>query len=295
MIVVTTPTGSIGSKVVRHLLDRDAKVRVIVRDPAKLSESVRDRVEVVPGSHGDADVVNAAFAGADGVFWLAPPNVHAESLDAAYPDFARPAAAAFVGQGVGRVVGVSALGRGTPVADRAGFVTAALAMDDVIAATGVNFRSLALPGFMDNVLRELDEIVDQGVYRTPLRPDLKLPHCATQDIAAAAVRLLLDDTWTGQGHVPVLGPEDLSSNDMAAIMSDVLGRPVRCEHTPPEAFLAGLKASGMSDATVQGYYDMMTAKNNGLDEAEPRTPESSSPTSFRQWCEDVLKPAAAAR
>jgi uncharacterized protein YbjT (DUF2867 family) len=196
---------------------------------------------------------------------------------------------------VRRVVGVSALGRGTAVADRAGLVSAALAMDDQIAATGVAFRSLALPGFMDNVLRDLDEIVDHGVYRTPLHPDLKLPHCATKDIAAAATRLLLDDTWTGQGHVAVLGPEDISSNEMAAIMGEVLGRPVRCEHTPPAQFLAGLRASGLSEAIVQGYHDMMTAKNNGLDQGEPRTPESSSPTGFRQWCEEVLKPAAAAR
>ena len=28
---------------------------------------------------------------------------------------------------------------------------------------------------------------------------------------------------------------------------------------------------------------MMAAKNEGLDNAEPRTP-SHSPTSFRQWC-----------
>jgi uncharacterized protein YbjT (DUF2867 family) len=295
MIVETTPTGNIGSQVVRNLLERDAKVRVIVRDPAKLPADVQEQVEVVPGSHGDADVVNTAFAGADAVFWLAPPNFRAESLDAAYPDFSRPASEAFVRQGVGRVVGVSALGRGTPVAHRAGFVTGALAMDDVIAATGVNFRALALPGFMDNVLRDLDEIVDHGVYRTALNPDDKHPHCATKDIAATATRLLLDDTWTGQGHVAVLGPEDLSGKDMAAILADVLGRPVRYEQAQPEAFLAGLRASGMSEATVMGYYDMMMAKNEGLDDAEPRTPESSSPTGFRQWCEEVLKPAVAAR
>ena len=295
MIVVTTPTGNIGSQVVRNLLERDAKVRVIVRDPAKLPTDVRERVEVVPGSHGDAEVVDTAFVGADAVFWLAPPSFRAESLEAAYPDFARPASEAFVRQGVGRVVGVSALGRGTPVANRAGFVTGALAMDDVIAATGVNFRALALPGFMDNVLRDLDEIVDEGVYRTPLNPDDKHPHCATKDIAATATRLLLDDTWTGQGHVAVLGPENLSGKDMAAILADVLGRPVRYEQTPPEAFLAGRRATGMSEAAVQGFYDMMMAKNEGLDDAEPRTPESSSPTGFHQWCEEVFKPAVAAR
>jgi len=288
MIVVTTPTGAIGSKVVRNLLDHDSKVRVIARDPERLPDDVRDRIEIVPGSHADADVVNTAFAGADAVFWLAPPNFRAETLDAAYRDFARAACDAFISQRVHRVVGVSALGRGTAVADRAGFVTAALAMDDLIAGTGVNFRALALPGFMDNVLRDLKDIVEHGVYRTPLRPDLKLPHCATKDIAAAATRLLLDDTWTGQGHVAVLGPEDISGNEMAAIMGEVLGRTVHCEHIEPAAFLEGLRASGATEAVVQGFYDMMTAKNNGLDEGEPRTPEASSPTGFRQWCEENL-------
>jgi hypothetical protein len=39
---------------------------------------------------------------------------------------------------------------------------------------------------------------------------------------------------------------------------------------------------------------MMIAKDRGLDNAEPRTPESTTPTSFRQWCVEVLKPAVLA-
>ena len=31
---------------------------------------------------------------------------------------------------------------------------------------------------------------------------------------------------------------------------------------------------------------MMVAKDQGLDNAEPRTPESTTPTTFRQWCEE---------
>jgi hypothetical protein len=47
----------------------------------------------------------------------------------------------------------------------------------------------------------------------------------------------------------------------------------------------------MSEAMAQGTADMLTAKNAGLDNAEPRTPQSTTPTSFRQWCQEVLKPA----
>jgi uncharacterized protein YbjT (DUF2867 family) len=57
--------------------------------------------------------------------------------------------------------------------------------------------------------------------------DLKQPTCATRDIAAVVARLLLDHSWSGVASYPVLGPEDLSFNNMAQIMSEVLGKPVR--------------------------------------------------------------------
>jgi len=39
---------------------------------------------------------------------------------------------------------------------------------------------------------------------------------------------------------------------------------------------------------------MWVAYNQGLDTAEPRTLESTTPTSFSQWCEEVLRPAVLA-
>ena len=298
MIIVTTPTGDIGSQVLGTLLDTapaaGEELRVIVRDPAKLSDSVRDRVDVVVGSHGDAEVVNRAFAGADAVFWVVPPDPRAPSLEVAYSGFTQAAAQAFTAQGVERVVGVSALGRGTSVADHAGLVTASLAMDDLIASTGVAYRALVNPSFMDNVLRQVGSIRDRGVFTDTVAPDRTTPTAATRDIAAAAARLLLDRSWTGDGSVPVLGPQDLSPDDMAATMSDVLGSPVRYERQSLEKFGATLSGYGMGEAFVQGMVDMMQAKENGLDDGVARTPENAGPTTFRQWCEDVLKPAVQA-
>jgi uncharacterized protein YbjT (DUF2867 family) len=103
--------------------------------------------------------------------------------------------------------------------------------------------------------------------------------------------LLLESSWSGLGYTAVLGPEDLSFNDMAAIISDVLGKPVRFQQISFEAFKAGFIERGASEAFAQGMTDMMRAKNEGLDNAEPRTSENATPTSFQQWCEEVLKPA----
>ena len=291
MIVITAPTGTIGHQVLEKVLLSGEAVRVIARDPSRLPAHARDRVEVVEGSHGDPAVVNRAFAGADAVFWLAPPDPRAESLEAAYAGFTRPACDALERQGVRRVVGVSALGRGTAVAGNAGLVTASLAMDDLIAGAGAGYRALTMPSFMDNVLMQVEPIRAKGVFVSPIDGDRKLPACATRDIAAVAAKLLLDRSWSGQGHVAVLGPEDLSFSQMAQIMSEVLGKPVRFQQIPFDAYKARFLELGMSEAMAQGMTDMAAAKNAGLDNAEPRTPESTTPTTFRQWCEKELKPA----
>lgn len=178
MIVITAPTGNIG----RHLLPllveaapaHGEELRVIVRDPARLPDAVRERVEVVAGSHGDADVVDRAFEGADAVFWLVPPDSSLSPEDA-YRGFTGPAAKALVAHGVGHVVGVSTLGRGTPAADRAGLVTASHAMDDLIAGSGVAYRALANPSFFENLLEEAGSIREKGVFTDAVRADRKAP------------------------------------------------------------------------------------------------------------------------
>ncbi|MCE3029983.1 NAD(P)H-binding protein [Streptomyces sp. CMSTAAHL-2] len=294
MIVITAPTGNIGRQLLSLLLESapaaGEELRVMVRDPARLPDAARGRVEVVTGSHAEADVLDRAFEGADAVFWLVPPDASLAPQDA-YTGFTRPAAEALRAHGVGHVVGVSALGRGTPLADRAGLVTASLAMDDLIAGTGVAYRALANPSFFENLLEECDSIREKGVFTDSVDPDRKAPFVAVADIAAAAAGLLLDRSWTGTGSVPVLGPQDLSPNDMARIMTEQLGRPVRYERRPLDELYTTLVGYGLHEAFAQGVVDMKRAKDEGLDAGVARTPDTASATGFEQWCAQTLKPA----
>ena len=89
----------------------------------------------------------------------------------------------------------------------------------------------------------------------------------------------------------MLGPEDLSQNDLALIMSEVLGRPIAFREVAIDVWKATLIQRGMSPAFADGYAAMMQAKAEGLDGAAPRTAENTTPTTFRDWCEEVLKPA----
>ncbi|WFE34573.1 NAD(P)H-binding protein [Micromonospora sp. WMMD975] len=297
MIVITGPTGNIGRQLLSLLIEaapaRREELRVVVRDPARLPEAVRGRVEVVVGSHGDAATVERAFAGADAVFWLVPPDASVPP-DEAYSGFTRPAARAFAAHGVGHVVAVSALGRGTPQAARAGLVTASLAMDDLIAGSGVAYRALACPSFFENLLEEVDSIRDDGVFTDTVAADRPSPMVAVADIAATAAGLLSDRAWAGVGHVPVLGPQDLSPNDLARIMTEELGRPVRYQRQSLDELRSSMLGYGLNEAFVEAMVDMKRAKDDGLDSGVDRSPQAEPATAFAQWCARTLRPAVLA-
>ena len=248
---------------------------------------MRERVEVVQGSLTDVDVVAGAFAGADSVSWLVPPNPQAESVEGHLLDFTRPLCAAITSLGVSRLVYVTGLGE---VARAAAPGSAQPAVGELIRSTGVSYRALACPAFMDNLLQQLEPIKSQGMFCYPISGHRKLAACATRDIATVAARLLAH-SWSGQDSVPVLGLEDLSCDDMAHIMSEVLGRPIRYQPVRGQTFQAMLMQHGMSRAWAERLVNRMAQVDRGLYNAEPRTSQSTTPTSFRQWCRDVLKPA----
>lgn len=289
MIVITAPTAQIGRQLINNLLDSGEQLRVVARRPDRLPEPVRRRTEVIEGSHGDREVADRAFAGADAVFWLYPSDPTAADARQHLIDFTRAGCEAITRHQVPRVVTVSALGRG--VIENAGLVSMAWQMDDLIAATGTHLRALTLPTFTDNLLRQVASIRDHGVFFQPVSADRRMPMVATRDIAAAAADLLLHRTWTGNGTRAVLGPQVLSFDQVAEILSEELGRPVRCEFVSTDTQRAQLAAAGYSASMIDMMTEMMVAKEKGLDDAEPRTLESISPTTVRTWCQEVLKPA----
>jgi uncharacterized protein YbjT (DUF2867 family) len=291
VIVVTTPTGNIGQGVLRDLLAANQAVRVIARDPSRLMPETQGRIEVVQGSIDDPAVLAKALTGADTLFWCVPQSNQQTDVLEYYLGFTRPLARALKDQRVERVVAVSSGGRGR--ANNAGPISALHAMEELIESAGVEFRALRNGNFMENLLWQVEPIKRQGMFFYPLDGDIAIPTCAARDISASAVKLLLDRTWTGQGGLAVHGPDDLSCNDMARIMTEVLGKPVRFQEVPGPRHKASLMQHGSSEAFAQSLVDMFAEVGGGIYNAEPRTAETTTPTTFKQWCETTLKPAIA--
>jgi uncharacterized protein YbjT (DUF2867 family) len=289
MIVVTTPTGHIGNQVLNKILgSTDEPVRVIARDPSRLPPNIKSRAGVVEGSTDDADVVNRAFVDADVVLWIVPGDDKTQDLKAHYQKFNEIAADAINKQGVKKCVWVSTLGE--EVSEPSGHLGAALAADAVLEDTGVDARILAPATFMDNLLWQAQPLNTQGKFFLANGADTVLNNVATSDIADAASNFLLRRDWQGQERVPLIGPDDLTPNQMAEVMSGILGKEIVYQQLDPQVFKQNMEKLGNSNAVAQGLMEMAMAVNAGAYRREAET-SSRTATSFRQWCESALKPA----
>lgn len=289
MIVVTTPTGAIGSRLVELLLELGEPLRVIARDPSRLPPVVREGAEVLAGSHSETAVLDAALADADAFFLLVPPDSQADSVEGHYVEYGRQARAAIERNAVGHAVAISTMGGG----DRAGHLSAARAAEAELAESGAALLAIAPGFFMENLLRQLDAIRD-GVIALPNAPDRILPMVATDDLAARAAGLLVDRAWDGVGRLPISSGDALTPTDVASVVGEAVGREVAFHQLPPEDYAETLRGYGMSPAWADGLVDMAVAQNAGFYDSEMEAGRGVAPTDFGQWCERVLVPALAA-
>jgi uncharacterized protein YbjT (DUF2867 family) len=287
-IAITGTTGNIGTRLVRRLLSANADLTLLVRNPAKLDPYVRDRVKVQQGELHDADFVRRATEGASALFWLTPSDVRMENLSAWFESLGTTVAGAVAANGIAHVVNLSSIGAQKP---DAGLVTGLGTVERHLNGTEASIIHLRPGFFMENILMQLDAIRHQGSLYIPGPPDVAVPQIATRDIADAAAPLLLERNWTGKTIHGLHGPVDLSFQEAAEILSEALGRPIRSVEITPDQARQALLAAGMGPAFADGYLAIYASLSQPGAVAEPRTPETTTPTSLLEWATDTLKPA----
>lgn len=290
-IVVTTPTGNIGRQVVLDLLKTGESLRVIARHPHKLTDEVRNQVEVIQGSTDDTEVLIQALNGAESMFWCVPQSYTQENVLDYYLQFTKAAAIAILQTQPSRVVTVSSGGKG--IAKNAGAISALHTMEDLLNETGVAMRHLRCGNFMENFLWQIGAISHQGKFFYPFPGDYPIPMVATYDIGEIAAKWLIKRDWSGQDGVAVHGAEGLSLHQSAAIFSQVLGKPVQFQQISPETYYESMLKHGASPAFAQSLIDLFSEVAHGIYQAEPRTSETTTSTTLQQWATQVMIPAMA--
>lgn len=217
-ILVTGATGQIGRQLVQQLVQRGASVRALVRDPAKAD--FPSSVELQQGDLLDPDSLRRAYRGVSTLFLLnaVAPDEFTQGLVAL--NLAKEA-------GIERLVHLSVIhsDRYLNVPHFAG----KYGVERVIEDLGFSATILRPAYFMENDLTVLDVVREHGVYPMPVGGK-GLAMISTSDIAEiAAIELVRRNGAAGPEPLErynLVGPDTLTGEDMAAIWSAVLGRPV---------------------------------------------------------------------
>ena len=227
-ILVTGATGRVGHKVVQQLVKRGADVRVLVRDTSKASFPAG--VEVVQGDLLDIDALRTAFTGVNTLFLL-----NAVAAD----EFTQALIALNIAResGVERVVYLSVI-HSDHFVNVPHFAVKSGA-ERMIERMGFGATILRPAYFIDNELMIKDVIFNHGVYPMPIGSK-GVAMVDVRDIAeVAAIELIRREQAPGKlpiETINLVGPDTLTGSDVAAIWSDVLGRPVAYGGDDPTGF-----------------------------------------------------------
>ena len=279
MIAVTTPTGHVGSRVVRLLLQAGARPRALVREPGRLRADVRERVEVRTGDLTDAAFLRGALAGVRSLF-LVDPTLHTVADPVADSDrFGALVAGAVREGGVGRVVFVSS--GGAERRSGAGHIDGLARIEAHLDATGADVCHLRCGYFYTNLLMDTDALAS-GVLTTAADPDVARPWVDPRDIGDVAAARLLSGAWSGRVVQGVHGPEDLSWHQVAEILTDAVGHAVRVQAVADDDVRTALQAAGLPHGAVEGIVGM-TAGTRDLAPEQPRDVLTTTPTTLAAW------------
>jgi uncharacterized protein YbjT (DUF2867 family) len=241
MYAVTGITGKVGGAVAQSLLAAGKKVRAVVRDEAKGKPWADKGCEVAIAEIGDAEALTAAFAGADGVFLMTPPNYDPEP---GFPDTqanARAIEAAIAAARPGKVVFLSTVGA---QAAEPNLLNNSRLTEEMLRGAPVPVAFLRAAWFMENAAWDI-EAARSGLVPSFLQPlDHAIPMVATADIGATAAALL-QETWTGVRIAELEGPRRYAAADIGRAFAAALGREVRMEPVPRDTWEQLFRSQGM--------------------------------------------------
>jgi uncharacterized protein YbjT (DUF2867 family) len=278
-IVVTTPTGNVGSEVAWILVRAGVRPTLLCRSRERLPPSLVRYADVVELDQTDEPAVVESTRGADALFWVAPPGTDEDPV-AGYRRLGEVAAAAMIENDIDRVVFQSSVGAETR--HGLGEIDGLGGAEEALDAANRTVAHLRCGYFFSNLLGMADQL-RQGILPTTFPLDLRQAWVAPRDIAGVASGLLLSSSWRGRRVQAVHGPEDLSFTDVARILTETTGHTVAACQIADDELAAALTAAGLPQPSVEGLVGMARGIRSGFRAEDARTPRTTTPTTLAEW------------
>ena len=278
MILITGASGNVGKEVLKQVAATGAKVRAAFQTVTKAA-AAPSGVEIATMDYNKPETLQAALKGIERVFLVAPPTPNLPALE-------RKAIDEIKQSGVRHVVKLSAMGGRDAV-----FPRQHADSEDYIKSSGVAYTFLCPNGFMQNFVTYNGATINTQNAFYGSQGDGEVSHIDLRDIAAVAVKTLIEDGHQGKAYT-LTGTEALSNARVAEILSDDTGREIKYVDLTAEQFKQALLGAGLPEWSANALVDLQQFYRRGSASAVTRDVEQllgRKPISFEQFSRDYAQ------
>jgi uncharacterized protein YbjT (DUF2867 family) len=245
-ILAVGAAGKFAGLVVPALAERGVKVRGLARD-ARQGEAARKlgATEIVIGDLRDGASLDAALKGVDAVFYIAPAFLSDEAeVGKGMIDSAKRA-------GVRRFVFSSVI---HPILSALGNHAQKAPGEEAVLTSGLEYTFLHPTVFFQNFTATWPKTVETGVLAEPWSVDTRFSRVDYRDVAETAAIALTEDRLL-YGTFELCAEGWLNRKDVAAIIGEVLGRPIKAERIDPKVAASGAGPDAPALKKMFDWYD----------------------------------------
>jgi uncharacterized protein YbjT (DUF2867 family) len=258
---ITGAAGHISKPLVERLLKAGHEVTSIGRNEEHLKELTKSGAHAVIGSVEDIDFLKKAFAGADAVFTMCPPNFNTKDVKGFNAMLGKNYAEAIKANKIKYAVNLSSIG--AHLAEGTGPVTGLHRAEEALnTLKDVNIKHLRPAFFYSNLMTNINMIKNMGIIGSNFSiPDNKFPVSDSADIAALAAEELLSLHFSGHS-VRYIVSDETGTDEIASTLGKAIGKPeLKWIKFTNEQVLEGMLQAGIPKEIADEFVEMFTALN----------------------------------
>ncbi|RUU88633.1 SDR family oxidoreductase [Mesorhizobium sp. M7A.F.Ca.MR.176.00.0.0] len=244
-LLVTGASGQLGRGVINHLLDTfkvpAGRIIATTRNPENLAELAARGVITRAADFDDTLSLEAAFKGADRVLIISTGEIdllHGKRLRQH-----ENAVAAAKKAGVSHLLYTS-MPNPEPVSPVL-FANDHYGTEQAIKASGIPYTIFRNGWYQENLFMALPHAIASGKWYTSAG-DGRMAHGARDDMAAAIAAGLAAASSESETYT-LTGPQAYTTAEIAALVSEVTGKPLEVVPVSDEALTEGVKAAGVPE------------------------------------------------
>jgi uncharacterized protein YbjT (DUF2867 family) len=262
-ITITGSLGNVSRPLTEQLLAHGHQVTVVSHHPARAAAIEALGAKAAIGSVEDYDFVRRAFAGADAVYTMIPPDFSVPDYQAFTRTVRHNYSGAVQEAGVAKVVNLSSVG--SALAGTAPLTAYQNLEAELDALPGLDVLHLRPAGFYSNFYGSLALIREQGILGNNFAGSVRMVLSDPLDIAEAAFDALHAPRQTGSRVLYIVSDEQ-TGHEVARLLGQAIGRPdLQWVEFSDEQLLHGLMQAGFSPQAAQHYIvDMGVAIREGV-------------------------------